>query len=237
MSEEMLKKKRDFLDKMKKIDVKPYLFTKNNMSYLPWSRCEELLKLNASDATFTEITFPTEKFITALTKETKDCKEYTTHVTTVQMPYFTDGKTAFVKTKLEIPSVEIVCETTLPVMDFRNQSIPIEKITMNDINKSLKRCMVKCVAEGTLLGIGLWHGEETSESAAIENVKNAEKANTAIEAFKSKITEGYDREKLVSWLRQNYGCSNPQTIKDAEKLNQLKADLDALKAEDFKKSK
>jgi hypothetical protein len=207
------------------------------MAYLPWSRSEELLKLNAPDAELTEITFPTEKIITALVGETKDGKQYASHVTTTNMPYFTDGKTAFVKVKLEIPSVEIACETTLPIMDFKNQSIPIEKITMNDVNKSLKRCMVKCVAEGTLLGIGLWHKEETSESAAIENVKNAEKANTAIETFKAKIDEGYDRNKLVSWLKINYGTSNPQTIKDADKLNQLKTDLDNLKAEDFKADK
>ena len=237
MSEEAFKKKQEFLDKMSKIDVKPYLFTKQNMAYLPWSRCEELLKLNAPDAELTEITFPTEKIITALVGETKDGKQYASHVTTTNMPYFTDGKTAFVKVKLEIPSVEIVCETTLPIMDFKNQSIPIEKITMNDVNKSLKRCMVKCVAEGTLLGIGLWHKEETSESAAIENIKNAEKANTAIETFKAKIDEGYDRNKLVSWLKINYGTSNPQTIKDADKLNQLKADLDNLKPEDFKADK
>ena len=237
MSDEMLTKKQEFLDRMSKIDVKPYLFTKQNMSYLPWSRCEELLKLNAPDAMIKEVTFPTEKIITALVGETKEGKQYASHVTTTQMPYFTDGKTAFVKIRLEIPSVDVVCETTLPVMDFKNQSIPIERITMNDVNKSLKRCMVKCVAEGTLLGIGLWHKEETSESAAIENVKNAEKANSAIETFKTKIAEGYDRDKLVSFLRQNYGTSNPATIKDADKLNQLKADLDNLKAEDFKPKK
>jgi hypothetical protein len=97
--------------------------------------------------------------------------------------------------------------------------------------------MVKCVAEGTLLGIGLWHKEETSESAAIENIKNAEKALTAIETFKAKIAEGYDRDKLASWLKMNYGTGNPSTIKDAEKLNQLKTDLDNLKAEDFKAEK
>jgi hypothetical protein len=237
MTEEIIKIKQEFLDKMSKIDVKPYLFVKGSQSYLPWSRCEELLKLNAPDSILTEITFPTEKIITALVGETKDGKQYASHVTTTDMPYFTDGKTAFVKVKLEIPSVEITCETTLPIMDFKNQSIPVEKITMNDVNKSLKRCMVKCVAEGTLLGIGLWHKEETSESAAIENVKNAEKANTAIETFKAKIAEGYDRDKLVSFLRENYGTSNPQTIKDADKLNQLKTDLDNLKAEDFKPSK
>lgn len=237
MDERIYKKKQEFLDKMSKIDVKPYLFTKNNMSYLPWSRCEELLKLNAPDAIITEITFPTDKIITAPIKETKEGKEFTSHITTVQMPYFTDGKTAFVKVRLEIPSVEIVCETTLPIMDFKNQPIPLEKITMNDVNKSLKRCMVKCVAEGTLLGIGLWHREETSESAAIENVKKAEKANTAIETFKAKIAEGYDRDKLLSWLKANYGTSNPATIKDADRLIQLEADLNSLKPEDFKSDK
>lgn len=237
MNDELLKKKQEFFDKMSKIDVKPYLFTKNGMSYLPWSRCEELLKLNAPDAAITEITFPTEKLITAPIKETKEGKEYASYVATVQMPYFTDGKTAFVKVKLEIPSVGIICETTLPIMDYKNQSIPVEKITMNDVNKSLKRCLVKCVAEGTLLGIGLWHKIETSENAAIENTKNAERALTAIETFKQKIDEGYDRTKLVSFLRQNYGTSNPQTIKDADELEQLKIDLNNLKPEDFKPSK
>ena len=237
MNEEILKKKQEFLDKMSKIDVKPYLFTKNGMSYLPWSRCEELLKLNAPDAIITEITFPADKIITASVKETKDSKEFVSHVTTVQMPYFTDGKTAFVKVRLEIPSVEIVCETTLPIMDFKNQSIPIEKITMNDVNKSLKRCMVKCVAEGTLLGIGLWHKEETSENAAIENVKKAEKANAAIEAFKTKIAEGYDREKLGSGLKANFGTNNPANIKDDDELDRLMIWLDSLKPEDYKPAK
>lgn len=237
MDEKLYKKKQEFLDKMSKIDVQPYLFVKNGMKYLPWSRCEELLKLNAPDAVITEITFPTDKFITAPIKEAKEGKEYASHVTTAQMPYFTDGKTAFVKIRLEIPSVEIVCETTLPIMDFKNQSIPIDKITMNDVNKSLKRCMVKCVAEGTLLGIGLWHKEETSESAAIENVKKAEKANAAIESFKAKIAEGYDRDKLASWLKSNFGTSNPQTIKDADELNRLKEALDNLNPDDFKTTK
>mgnify|MGYP003294471242 CR=1 FL=1 len=46
MDENLYKKKQEFLDKMSKIDVQPYLFVKNGMKYLPWSRCEELLKLN-----------------------------------------------------------------------------------------------------------------------------------------------------------------------------------------------
>jgi hypothetical protein len=122
-------------------------------------------------------------------------------------------------------------------MDFKNQCITADKITMSDVNKALRRCATKNIAMATGLGLGLWHKEEVSEGAAIENTKNAERANTAIETFKAKIDEGYDRNKLVSWLKINYGTSNPQTIKDADKLNQLKADLDNLKAEDFKADK
>ena len=47
----------------------------------------------------------------------------------------------------------------LPIMDYRNQSIKKDLITSMDINKSIQRCMVKCVA---LFGLGLWifKGEE-----------------------------------------------------------------------------
>lgn len=236
-SDEIFARKVNFLEKMSKIDVSPYLFSKNQQKYLPWSRCEEILKLNAPDAVVREVSHPRAKIITALVEETKEGKKYASHVTTEYLPYFTDGNTCYVETELEIPSVGIKQRTTLPIMDFKNQSISVDKVTMNDVNKSLKRCLVKCVAEGTLLGIGLWHKEEVSENAAIENVKNAEKASTAIETFKQKIAEGFDRDKLVSFLKTNYGTGNPQTIKDADTLNKLKADLDALDPKDFKAEK
>lgn len=236
--DEIFARKVNFLEKMSKIDVSPYLFSKNQQKYLPWSRCEEILKLNAPDAVIREVSHPRQKIITALVEENADgTKKYASHVTTEYLPYFTDGNTCYVETELEIPSVGIKQRTTLPIMDFKNQSISVDKVTMNDVNKSLKRCLVKCVAEGTLLGIGLWHKEEVSENAAIENVKNAEKASTAIETFKQKITEGFDRDKLVSFLKANYGTGNPQSIKDAETLNKLKSELAALNPDDFKTEK
>lgn len=230
-------KKKSVFEVMSAVDVSPYLFEKNKQSYLPWSRAIELLKLRYPDAKSTECTFPTEKYISALTAESDGAKQYATTITSVDTPYFTDGRTCHVRTRLEIPSEGVDEYCTLPVMDFKNQCITADKITMSDVNKALRRCATKNIAIATGLGLGLWHKEEVSEGAAIENMKNAERANTAIETFKAKIDEGYDRNKLVSWLKINYGTSNPQTIKDADKLNQLKADLDNLKAEDFKTEK
>jgi hypothetical protein len=230
-------KKKSVFEVMSAVDVSPYLFEKNKQSYLPWSRAIELLKLRYPDAKSTECTFPTDKYVSTLKAEAEGAKHYATTITRVDMPYFTDGRTCYVRTRLEIPSEGIDEYCTLPVMDFKNQCITADKITMSDVNKALRRCATKNIAMATGLGLGLWHKEEVSEAAAAENTKNAERANTAIETFKAKITEGYDRDKLASWLKINYGTGNPQTIKDADKLNQLKADLDNLKAEDFKASK
>lgn len=179
--------------------------------------------------------FPTKVYKQILVEKTKDTERYAIAEDIQPLQYCSDGRTAWVE--VEVTVGDRTATETLAIMNNKNQSIPVDNITSTDVNKSIKRCLVKALAN-LGLGLSLWQKDlDDSYNAAIENVKNAEKANTAIETFKSKITEGYDREKLVSWLRQNYGCSNPQTIKDAEKLNQLKADLDALKAEDFKKSK
>lgn len=230
-------KKKSVFEVMSAIDVTPYLFTKNGQSYLPWSKALELLKLKYPDARVEECTFPTDKIVSAVLCEGKDNKDYTNLHTVLDMPYFTDGRTCFVKTRVIIPSENVDECCTLPVMDYKNQCISADKITMSDVNKSLRRCATKNIAMSCGLALGLWHKEEMSEAAATETAKNAERANTAIETFKAKITEGYDRDKLASWLKINYGTGNPQTIKDADKLNQLKADLDSLKAEDFKSAK
>lgn len=230
-------KKKSVFEVMSAVDVSPYLFEKNKQSYLPWSRAIELLKLRYPDAKSTECTFPTDRYINALMSESDGAKQYATTITCVDMPYFTDGHTCYVRTRLEIPSEGIDEYCTLPVMDFKNQCITADKITMSDVNKALRRCATKNIAMATGLGLGLWHKEEISEAAATENTKNAERANAAIETFRAKITEGYDRDKLASWLKINYGTGNPQTIKDADRLNQLKTDLDNLKAEDFKPTK
>ena len=153
------------------------------------------------------------------------------------MPYFTDGRTCYVKTRLEIPSEGIDEYCTLPVMDFKNQCITADKITMSDVNKSLRRCATKNIAMATGLGLGLWHKEEISEAAVSQKILDKLDRQDAITKFKEKIKEGFDRDKLAVWLQTNFGgCKNPMNLSD-ELLERLNEELDKLDIKDFQSEK
>lgn len=229
-------KKKSVFEVMSAVDVTPYLFEKNKQTYLPWSRAIEQLKLKYPDAKVTECTFPTDKILTAVISESKEGKEYSTLHSIVELPYFTDGRTCFVQTRLEIPSENVNECCTLPVMDFKNQCIPADKITMSDVNKSLRRCATKNIAMATGLGLGLWHKEEMSETAASQKIIDKLDRNDAIAKFKAKVKEGYDRDKLAVWLKTNFNTSNPQTLND-ELLERLNTELDKLDIKDFQSEK
>jgi hypothetical protein len=47
----------------------------------------------------------------------------------------------------------------LPVMDYRNKSISIDKMTSFDVNKTIQRATAKAIAMHGL-GISLWTGED-----------------------------------------------------------------------------
>ena len=51
--------------------------------------------------------------------------------------YHTDGKTCWVKTGVKVNGIEHI--EYLPVMDYKNQSIPLEKVTSFDVNKAIQR--------------------------------------------------------------------------------------------------
>lgn len=79
--------------------------------------------------------------------------------------YHDDGKTAWVEVEVSIN--DLTHSEILPVMDYRNNSIPIDKITSFDANKAVHRCLVKCLA---LHGLGLYiyAGEDLPEDAGEE---------------------------------------------------------------------
>lgn len=75
--------------------------------------------------------------------------------------YHTDGKTAWVKTGVTIEGIEMV--EYLPVMDFKNKSIPVEQLTSFDVNKAIQRSLTKaCARHG--LGLYIYAGEDLPES-------------------------------------------------------------------------
>ena len=71
--------------------------------------------------------------------------------------YFTDGRTCWVKTGVTIEGLEHIEE--LPVMDYRNNSIPLEKVTSFDVNKAIQRSLTKAVARHGL-GLYIYAGED-----------------------------------------------------------------------------
>ena len=61
----------------------------------------------------------------------------------------------------------------LPVMDYRNVSIPLDKVTSMDVNKAIQRSLTKaCARHG--LGLYIYAGEDLPES-----VQEAEKDELA----------------------------------------------------------
>ena len=71
--------------------------------------------------------------------------------------YFTDGKTAYVKVGVTINGIEHI--DYLPVMDNRNNSLTIDRVSSFHVNKTIQRSTVKAIAMHGL-GLSLWAGED-----------------------------------------------------------------------------
>ena len=79
------------------------------------------------------------------------------------VPYWTDGRTAWVKTGVTIEGMEHI--EYLPIMDYRNVSIPLDKITSMDMNKAIQRSLTKAAARHGL-GLYIYAGEDIPLSEA-----------------------------------------------------------------------
>ena len=66
-------------------------------------------------------------------------------------------RTAYVKVGVTINEIEHI--DYLPIMDFRNNSILIDKITSMDVNTAIQRSTAKAIAMHGL-GLSLWVGED-----------------------------------------------------------------------------
>jgi len=111
--------------------------------------------------------------------------------------YFTDGKSAYVKVGIIVNDLEHI--DYLPVMDFRNNAIPIEKVTAMDVNKTIQRSTAKAIAMHGL-GLSLWTGEDIPEMTTTS-------APTKVEADKSKLIElkvgDANWDKVVKYVEAN----------------------------------
>lgn len=123
---------------LNKIDCNEHTEKKNGLTYLSWAWAWQIIKTNFPDAF------------------------YTIYENEHGIPYFTDGKTCWVKTGVTIQGLEHI--EYLPIMNFSNKSIPLEQVTSTDMNKAIQRSLTKaCARHG--LGLYIYAGEDIPEGA------------------------------------------------------------------------
>ena len=76
-----------------------------------------------------------------------------------------NGKTCWVKTGVTVDGKEYI--EMLPVMDFKNRSIPADAVTSFDVNKAIQRSLTKAVARHGL-GLYIYAGEDLPEGEEIK---------------------------------------------------------------------
>lgn len=94
--------------------------------------------------------------------------------------YHTDGNTCWVKTGVTINGIEHI--EYLPVMDYKNRSIPVDQVTSFDVNKAIQRSLTKAVARHGL-GLYIYAGEDLPEDD--NQVEQPSKPSTAVQARKA----------------------------------------------------
>lgn len=140
------------------INVNDKVEQKNGLSFLPWAYAWAEVKKKHPDAF------------------------YTIYETESGCNYHTDGRTCWVKTGVTIDGLEHL--EYLPVMDFRNRSIPLEAVTSMDVNKAIQRSLTKCCARHGL-GLYIYAGEDLPEAEVVKCTD----CGTYITASKSKTAE------------------------------------------------
>ena len=135
------------------VNVNGHTEKKNGLTYLSWAWAWAEIKKAYPDA------------------------QYKIYETPEGCIYWTDGRTCWVKTGVTINDLEHI--EYLPVMDFRNASIPADKVTSTDVNKAIQRSLTKaCARHG--LGLYIYAGEDLPETEQVAAPKQ-EKAQPAAE--------------------------------------------------------
>ncbi len=124
------------------------------------------------------------------------------------MNYFTDGSTAWVKVGVTIQGQEHI--DYLPVMDMRNQSVPLANITSMQVNKTIQRSTVKALAlHGLALNIYAKEDFPSESDSSMQAVKPQPKATSKVV-----LVEGdANWVKVSNFVIDNMGLSTEEVIK------------------------
>jgi hypothetical protein len=169
-----------YFTKLNQINVNGKIEKKNGLSYLSWAWAWETLKKE----------FPTANY-----------KVYERENGCI---YWDDGKTAWVKTGVIVEGIEHI--EYLPIMDFKNKSIPLDNITSFDINKAIQRSLTKAISRHGL-GLYIYAGEDLPEA------EKEEKPQAPIMSQINPKVKADTMKKLIIFARKQKDYSNLE-VKD-----------------------
>lgn len=170
---------------LRKINVQDHIEKKGNLSYLSWTwAMDEVKKL-----------YP--KSFAKMNK------------TDTGMSYFTDGMTCWIDVEYHLIDEEgteyVEREPCYPIMDYKNKSIPADKVTSFDVNTAYQRGVTKCIARHGL-GLYIYAGEDlppSDDQAVGDNKPNFEKNVLALDKLERELKKyGFDRhdEGVITYV-------------------------------------
>ena len=185
--------------KLSAINIKDLIAKKGKHSYLSWASAWSLIKEE----------FPTTQRLVYENEHTG-------------LNYFTDGTSAYVKVGITIEGLEHI--DYLPIMDYRNQSIKIDKVTAMDVNTAIQRSTAKAIAMHGL-GLSLWIGEDLTKSIAEPLV--TKKAETESKESLDIILNIGDENwaTVLKYVVANKTIGLPKIIKNLETKYSIKASV------------
>ena len=186
----MATKDKSVFEVLNAINVNEHTEKKNGLTYLAWAWAWAEVKKHYPDA------------------------QYTIYENANGMNYHTDGRTCWVKTGVTINGLEHI--EYLPVMDYANKSIPVERVTSFDVNKAIQRSLTKAVARHGL-GLYIYAGEDLPE-----NAQNAVDDNFSVAM--SEVSAAKDTEELKDiYFKYEHEFKNNKRFLAA--VNKRKAEL------------
>lgn len=197
----------NYFETLNAINVNDKAEKKNGLTYLSWAWAWGEVKKKYPDTVYTIY-------------ENKD-----------GWNYHTDGKTCWVKTGVTVNGIEHI--EYLPVMDYRNRSIPLEGVTSFDVNTAIQRSLTKAAARHGL-GLYIYAGEDLPEDEKPEgenpkaeqktdkyqpNVYNPE--DLIAKVYKAGAERGKDRAYIDKWIADCQGGRKIQELTQKELLDAI----------------
>lgn len=183
----MEQNKKSIFETLNAINVSEKTEKKNGLTYLSWSYAwAEVKKL-----------YPTAQY-----------HVYERDTQWGPVNYFTDGRTCWVKVGVTIDGLEYI--EMLPVMDYRNKSIALDKVTSCDVNKTIQRAITKAIARHGLGLLYVYAGEDYPDTAPTQSaqtlVKAAPQAPAQPQATAQKPAQGRDTrpatKEMLGFIRK-----------------------------------